>query len=82
MLISQMIRSVEFTHLERKRLIEKTRNLVETVRPLEREVSRLDKRLEGARGDAAKEIRKEFRQNRDRLAQIAARLFLLDAGIR
>ncbi|PYV31669.1 MAG: RNA polymerase sigma factor RpoD, partial [Acidobacteria bacterium] len=71
-IISQMIRSVEFTHLERKRLIEKTRNLVETVRPLEREVSRLDKRLEGARGDAAKEIRKEFRQNRDRLAQIEA----------
>ena len=71
-IISQLIRSVEFTHLERKRLIEKTRNLVETVRPLEREVSRLDKRLEGARGDAAKEIRKEFRQNRDRLAQIEA----------
>ena len=52
-IISQLIRSVEFTHLERKRLIEKTRNLVETVRPLERDASRLEKRLEGARGDAA-----------------------------
>ena len=71
-IISQMIRSVEFTHLERKRLIEKTRNLVETVRPLEREASRLDKRLEGARGDPAKEIRKGLRQFRDRLAQIEA----------
>ena len=67
---SQMIRSIEFTHTERKRLIERIRQIVEDVRPIEREAARIERKLEAARGDAAKELRKNLRQARLRLAEI------------
>jgi len=69
-LISQLFRSVEFTHVERKRLIEKIRQAVEALRPIEREVNRLEKRLENARSNGHKELRKELRLQRSRLAEI------------
>jgi RNA polymerase primary sigma factor len=69
-LISQMIRSIEFTHVERKRLIERIRQAVEEVRPLERDVSRLTKKLESARTNGSKDQRKELRQVRAHLAEI------------
>ena len=68
-LISQLIRSVEFTHVERKRLIEKIRQGVEELRPVEREVNRLEKRLENARTNGHKELRRELRQQRAILAE-------------
>ncbi|MBI1984461.1 MAG: RNA polymerase sigma factor RpoD [Acidobacteria bacterium] len=69
-LISKLIRSIEFTHVERKRLIDEIRRTVEEVRPLEREISRLERRLDNARNNGNKELRKELRQYRTRLAEI------------
>jgi len=66
-MISNVIRSIEFTHGEKKRLIEKIRQGVEEIRPIERDVSRLEKRLEGARGNGTKELRKELRLYKARL---------------
>jgi len=53
-LVSKLFRSVEFTHTERKRLIEKIRQSVEEIKPVEREVNRLEKRLEGSRSNYLK----------------------------
>jgi RNA polymerase primary sigma factor len=69
-LISKLIRSIEFTHVERKRLIERIRQAVEEVRPLERDISRLTKKLESPRTNGNKDQRKELRQARARLAEI------------
>jgi RNA polymerase primary sigma factor len=71
-LLSQLIRSIEFTHLELKRLIERIRQVVEEVRPLEREASRLEKKLESTRGNGSKDQRKELRQMRARLDELEA----------
>ncbi len=72
-LLSKKMRAIEFTHLERKRLIEKIRQTVEDVRPVEDEVNRLQRRLGNARsGGASKELRKELREPRTRLAEIEA----------
>ncbi len=72
-IISKLIRSIEFTHLERKRLAERIRQTVEEVRPIEREVSRLEKRVETARGEGLKELRKELRHFRAQLNEIEER---------
>jgi len=69
-LISQLFRSVEFTHAERKRLIERIRQAVDEIRPVEREVNKLEKRLEGARNNGNKDLKKELRQHRGRLSEI------------
>jgi RNA polymerase primary sigma factor len=64
-----MIRSIEFTHTERKRLIERIRHAVEEVRPLEREANRLERKIEAARANGAKDLRKDLRVLRTRLAE-------------
>jgi RNA polymerase primary sigma factor len=69
-LISKLFRSIEFTHAERKRLIERIREAVEEIKPVEREVNRLEKRLEGARSNGNKDLKKELRQHRVRLGEI------------
>jgi RNA polymerase primary sigma factor len=69
-LISKLFRSIEFTHTERKRLIECIREAAEEVRPIEREAVRLGKRLEGARSNGSKELKKELRQVKARLEEI------------
>ena len=68
-LISKYFRSIEFTHLERKRLIERIRHAMQDLRPVEREVHRLQKRLESSRSNGSKELRKELRQQRARLSE-------------
>jgi RNA polymerase primary sigma factor len=72
-IISKLFRSLEFTHVERKRLIDEIRRTVEEVRNLEREVARIERRLDGARNNGGKELRKEFRQLRARLTEIETR---------
>jgi RNA polymerase primary sigma factor len=72
-LISKMFRVIEFTHAERKRLIERIRRAVEEVREAEHEISKLEKRLEAARSDRDKELRKELRPARAGLAELEAR---------
>jgi RNA polymerase primary sigma factor len=71
-LISKLFRSIEFTHTERKRLIESIRQTVEEVRPVEREVLRLGRRVDGARNNG-KELKKELRQSKAHLAEIEER---------
>jgi RNA polymerase primary sigma factor len=72
-IISKLFRSLEFTHVERKRLIEKIRQTVEELKPVEHEVNRLTKRLAGGRGNSSSELRGELRQLRARLAEIEQR---------
>jgi len=72
-IISKLFRSIEFTHVERKRLIEKIRHTVEELKPVEHELNRLAKRLAGGRGNSGSELRGELRQLRARLAEIEQR---------
>ena len=68
--ISGIIRAIEFSHTERKRLIEKIRQTVDEVRRLERDIQRLEKKVETAKNDTLKEARRELRQAKQRLSQI------------
>jgi RNA polymerase primary sigma factor len=72
-MVSQLFRSVEFTHAERKRLIERIRQAVDELKPVERDVNRLERKLEGARGGDHKDLKKELRQYRTRLGEIEDR---------
>jgi RNA polymerase primary sigma factor len=69
-LTSKLIRSIDFTHLERKRLIEKIRLTFDVVRPIDREVSKLEKKREASRNNGHKDQRKELRQLRARLSEV------------
>ncbi|HXH50301.1 MAG TPA: RNA polymerase sigma factor RpoD [Terriglobia bacterium] len=68
-MISKLFRSIEFTHTERKRLIECIREAADEVRPIEREALRLEKRLDATRG-SGKDLKKELRQVKARLDEI------------
>jgi RNA polymerase primary sigma factor len=81
-IISKLFRSLELTHVERKRLIDEVRRTVEEVRTLEREISRLERRLESTRNNGSKELRKEYRQDRARLAEIETRTQSSIAGLK
>ena len=72
-LISKLIRSVDFTHAEHKRLVDKIRQVVDEIRPVEREVSRLKKRVEALRANNNKEQRRELQQLRARLLELEER---------
>ncbi len=72
-LISKLIRSLEFTHTARKRLIERMHTVVEELRPVDRELNRLEKRLEGARGAAVNDIKKEIRHAKSRVHEMEER---------
>ena len=65
--ISQLIRSIEFTHAERKRLMDKIRLAVETLDLLERQRRDIENRLATARGDAVKEHRRALQQGKTKL---------------
>jgi RNA polymerase primary sigma factor len=69
-LISKLFRSIEFTHAERKRLIECIQDASDEVRPVEREVLKLEKRLDAARSGNGKELKKDLRQVKARLEEI------------
>jgi RNA polymerase primary sigma factor len=68
--MSQLVRSIEFHALEKKRLIGKIRNTVERVQALEREAVKLERRAEASKGDHAAEARKELRSCRAELREI------------
>ncbi|MGH9452593.1 MAG: RNA polymerase sigma factor RpoD [Terriglobia bacterium] len=72
-LISKLIRSLEFTHSARKRLIERMHVVVEELRPVDRELNRLEKRLEGTRGSAVSDLKKEIRHAKGRLHELEER---------
>ena len=60
--ISRLIRSIELTHMECKRLIEKIRRGVEILQALEKRQQQAEAKLKSARGDDVKEIRKSLHQ--------------------
>jgi RNA polymerase primary sigma factor len=67
--VSRKIRGIEFTHLERKRLIDRIRHAVDVLRPLERDVARIEKKVETARREEEiKELRRELRAARGKIA--------------
>ncbi len=68
--MSNLVRSIEFNPLERKRLIDKIRQTVERVHQLEREAGKLERRVEASKGDVLAEARKELRSRRVELKEI------------
>ena len=73
-LISQLLRSIQFTHTQRKMLIGSIRQAVDEMRPLEREANRLEKRVEGTRANGNRDLRKELRQARTNLDDFEGRI--------
>jgi RNA polymerase primary sigma factor len=68
--ISRTIRSIPFSTPFLHQLAGKLREAVESLKPAEREVARLQRKLEEASPAAARELRKELRQANQRLQQI------------
>jgi RNA polymerase primary sigma factor len=73
-LISQLLRSIQFTHTQRKVLIGALRLAVDEMRPLEREANRLEKRVEATRTNGNKDLRKELRQARANVEEFEGRI--------
>jgi RNA polymerase primary sigma factor len=68
--MSQLVRSIDFNSMERKRLVDSIRHPVERLHSLEREVFRLERRANAAKGETASEARKELRSRRSELKEI------------
>src|ERR1700682_3405711 len=68
--MSQLVRSIDFHALEKKRLIAKIRSTVERLQSLEREVVKLERRAEASKGEHAAEARKELPARRAELREI------------
>jgi RNA polymerase primary sigma factor len=73
--LSRLIRRLGFTVAARKRLIEKLFRVVEQLRPLESQHSRLERKIEATparAADAIKELKREQRQVRDQVVELEA----------
>src|SRR5216683_1665795 len=68
--MSQLVRSIDFNPMEKKRLVDNIRHTVERLHSLEREVVRLERRADAAKGETASEARKELRSRRLQLREI------------
>jgi len=68
--ISLAVRDIDFNPFEKKRLIDKMRGTVERLQSLEREASRLERRVDAAKGEVAAEARKELRTRRSEVKDI------------
>ena len=69
--ISRKIRSIEFTHLERKHLIDHIDRVVDSLRPLERDIGRIERKLQAAgKEDQTKELRRQMRHLKTKIAHI------------
>src|ERR1700678_622427 len=68
--MSIRMRELEFNLLEKKRLIEKIRHTVERVHFLEREIIKLERRVEASRADVQAEARKDLKARKQELAEI------------
>ena len=68
--MSQLVRSIDFNPMEKKRLMDNIRHPVERLHSLEREVVRLERRVDAAKGETASEARKELRSRRSELKEI------------
>jgi RNA polymerase primary sigma factor len=68
--MSLLVRGIEFTPVEKKRLIDTMRHAVESLHSLEREVGRLEHSADAARGISAAVAREGLRSRRLQLKQI------------
>ena len=68
--ISQLIRAIEFTHTERKRLMDKIRRTVESLDLLERHRREVEAKLASAKADSAKEHRKALQQLKAKISDL------------
>ena len=68
--MSQLVRSIDFNPMEKKRLMDNIRHPVERLHSLEREVVRLERRVDAAKGETASQARKELRSCRSELKEI------------
>src|SRR5713101_7266048 len=68
--MSQLVRSIDFNPMEKKRLVDNIRHTVERLHSLEREVVRLERRADAAKGETASEARKQLRSRRSELKDI------------
>jgi len=68
--MSQLVREIDFNPLEKKRLIDKIHQTVERVHFLEREIVKLERRVDASKADVQAEARKDLRARRQELAEI------------
>jgi RNA polymerase primary sigma factor len=68
--ISRLIRGIQFTSATRRSLAKNLRNVVEQLRPIEREIARLQRKLEGPVNGASGALRKELKQLSQRIQQL------------
>ncbi|MGH9804524.1 MAG: RNA polymerase sigma factor RpoD, partial [Candidatus Acidiferrales bacterium] len=63
----QIVRSIEFSHPERKRLIDRLRYAVAELNAMERDLLKLDRRIEIGTEETARDARRDLRDVRTRL---------------
>ena len=69
--ISRKIRSIELTHMERKHLIERIDKVEDSLRPLERDIGWIERKLQAAaKEDESKDLRREMRHLKTKIARI------------
>jgi RNA polymerase primary sigma factor len=68
--MSNRVREIDFNPFERKRLIEKMRQTVERVHALEREIVKLERRVDASKGDVLAEARRDLKERRLELREI------------
>jgi len=68
--LSHLVRSIDFHLLEKKRLIDRLRQMVERLQAIEKEAGKLERRAEASKGENASEARKELRSRRVELKEI------------
>jgi RNA polymerase primary sigma factor len=68
--MSNLVREIDFNPFERKRLIEKMRQTVERVHALEREIIKLERRVDASKADVLAEARRDLKERRIELREI------------
>jgi RNA polymerase primary sigma factor len=68
--MSRRFRELDFNPFEKKRLIDKIRQTVERVLFLEREIVKLERRVEASKADVQAEARRDLRARRQELGEI------------
>jgi RNA polymerase primary sigma factor len=68
--MSHMVREIDFNPLEKKRLIDKIHQTVERMHALEREVGKLERRVEASKAEVQAEARKDLKARRMELQEI------------
>jgi RNA polymerase primary sigma factor len=68
--MSKRVRELDFNPLEKKRLIDKIRQTVERVHFLEREIGKLERRVEASKADVQAEARRDLKARRQELSEI------------